>query len=294
MRPIKITQSITPRENENLNKYLQEIGKEKLITLEKEVELAQKIKKGDQEALEKLVRANLRFVVSVAKMFQRRGLPLQDLINEGNLGLIRAAKSFDETRGFKFISWAVWWIRQAILQALAEQTRIVRIPLNRFGAKVKVAKALNRLEQKFERKPTDEEIAEALNMLPRDVTQAIKHNSKDLSLDFDEKEGDLQNTGDVYDRWEDKDASKPDKRLIANGLRTEIERSMHKLLSAREKDVLRRCYGLNEKRHSESLNDIADDLGLSRERVRQIRDKATLKIGRSGASKLLKEYLDSI
>lgn len=285
MRQLKITKSITNRESASLDKYLQEIGKEELITVEEEVELAQRIRKGDREALEKLTRANLRFVVSVAKQYQNQGLSLPDLINEGNLGLIRAAEKFDETRGFKFISYAVWWIRQSILQALAEQSRIVRLPLNQVGALNKINKALSKFEQEYERTPTPEELAEILDLPKEKVMDTLRVSGRHVSMDAPFVEGEDNSLVDVI---ENPDSPVADGKLINESLKKEIERSLA-TLTERERDIVRYFFGLGcpEK----TLEEIGDEFGLTRERVRQIKEKAIRRLRHTSRSKLLKQYL---
>ncbi|HNV95928.1 MAG TPA: sigma-70 family RNA polymerase sigma factor [Bacteroidales bacterium] len=285
MRQLKITKSITNRESASLDKYLQEIGKEELITVEEEVELAQRIRKGDREALEKLTRANLRFVVSVAKQYQNQGLSLPDLINEGNLGLIRAAEKFDETRGFKFISYAVWWIRQSILQALAEQSRIVRLPLNQVGALNKINKALSKFEQEFERTPTPDELAEILDLPKEKVMDTLRVSGRHVSMDAPFVEGEDNSLVDVI---ENPDSPIADGKLINESLKKEIERSLA-TLTERERDIVRYFFGLGcpEK----TLEEIGEEFGLTRERVRQIKEKAIRRLRHTSRSKLLKQYL---
>lgn len=286
MRQLKITKSITNRESASLDKYLQEIGKEELITVEEEVELAQRIKKGDQEALEKLTRANLRFVVSVAKQYQNQGLSLPDLINEGNLGLIKAAKRFDETRGFKFISYAVWWIRQAILQALAEQARIVKLPLNKIGSINKVNRAFTELEQKFEREPSIEELSEVLELAPDDIKEALKSSNRHISMDAPISQ-DEEST--MYDVLLSNESPSPDRGLLNDSLRKEIERALA-TLTPREASIIRLYFGLNGK-HPHTLEEIGEELDLTRERVRQIKEKAIKRLKQATRSKVLKSYL---
>lgn len=285
MRQLKITKSITNRESASLDKYLQEIGKEELITVEEEVELAQRIRKGDREALEKLTRANLRFVVSVAKQYQNQGLSLPDLINEGNLGLIRAAEKFDETRGFKFISYAVWWIRQSILQALAEQSRIVRLPLNQVGALNKINKALAKFEQEFERTPTPEELADILELPKEKVMDTLRVSGRHVSMDAPFVEGEDNSLVDVL---ENQDSPIADGKLINESLKKEIERSLA-TLTERERDIIRYFFGLGcpEK----TLEEIGEEFGLTRERVRQIKEKAIRRLRHTSRSRLLKQYL---
>jgi len=285
MRQLKITKSITNRESASLDKYLQEIGKEELITVEEEVELAQRIRKGDKEALEKLTRANLRFVVSVAKQYQNQGLSLPDLINEGNLGLIRAAEKFDETRGFKFISYAVWWIRQSILQALAEQSRIVRLPLNQVGTLNKINKALARFEQEHERTPTPEELAEILDLPKEKVMDTLRVAGKHVSVDATITEGEDTCLIDVI---ENHDSPVADSRLINESLKKEIERALA-TLTDKERDILRYFFGLGVP--EKTLEEIGEQFGLTRERVRQIKEKAIRRLRHTSRSKLLKQYL---
>jgi len=287
MRQLKITKSITNRESQSLEKYLQEIGKVDLLTPEEEVELAKRIKEGDKEALEKLTKANLRFVVSVAKQYQNQGLSLSDLINEGNLGLIKAAQRFDETRGFKFISYAVWWIRQSILQALAEQSRIVRLPLNKVGSLNKINRAFAALEQEFEREPTTEEIAEMLELPVEEIETTMGVASRHVSVDAPFIDGEDNSLLDVLENTNTPDT---DKQLeYSESLRREIERSLS-TLTKRQKDVLMLYFGIGME-HPVSLEDIGDILGLTRERVRQIKDKAIAKLRDTQRSKLLKHFL---
>ena len=286
MRQLKITKSITNRESASFEKYLQEIGKEELITAQMEVELARKIRAGDQRALEKLVRANLRFVVSVAKQYQSQGLSLPDLINEGNLGLIKAAKRFDETRGFKFISYAVWWIRQSIMQALAEQARIVRLPLNQIGAANKVKKAFSNLEQKFEREPTAEELASELEIVTDRIAYTMKMPGRHVSMDAPFVPGE-DNT--LLDVLTNPDAPYADSTLMAESLHTEINRSLE-TLPEREKDVIKLFYGIGVE-HGLSLEEIGEKFDLTRERVRQLKEKAIKTLRQNSKSKLLKAYL---
>jgi len=285
MRQLKITKSITNRESASLDKYLQEIGKEELISVEEEVELAQRIKKGDRDALEKLTRANLRFVVSVAKQYQNQGLSLPDLINEGNLGLIKAAEKFDETRGFKFISYAVWWIRQSILQALAEQSRIVRLPLNQVGSLNKINKAFSKFEQENERKPSPEELAESLE-LPRDkVADTLKVSGRHISMDAPFIEGEDNSLLDVL---QNNDSPKADKLLLNESLIKEIDRSLS-TLTERERDIIKLFFGIGIMEMT--LEEIGEKFGLTRERVRQIKEKAIRRLRHTSRSKLLKTYL---
>ncbi|MEZ5009985.1 MAG: RNA polymerase sigma factor RpoD/SigA [Chitinophagales bacterium] len=287
MRQLKITKSITNRESQSLEKYLQEIGKVDLLTPEEEVDLAQRIKQGDQIALEKLTKANLRFVVSVAKQYQNQGLSLSDLINEGNLGLIKAAQRFDETRGFKFISYAVWWIRQSILQALAEQSRIVRLPLNKVGSLNKINKAFSALEQEFEREPTADELAEVLEINREEVETTMGVASRHVSVDAPFQEGESNSLLDVL---ENNNIAKTDSDLeYKQSLRTEIERSLS-TLTERQRDVIKYYFGIGVQ-HAMSLEDIGEKFGLTRERVRQIKDKAINKLRATSRSKLLKNYL---
>ena len=286
MRQLKITKQVTNRETASLDKYLQEIGKVELITAEEEVELAQKIKAGDQIALEKLTKANLRFVVSVAKQYQNQGLTLPDLINEGNLGLIKAAQRFDETRGFKFISYAVWWIRQSILQALAEQSRIVRLPLNKIGSINKINKAYASLEQAHERPPSAEEIAGKLEMSEMDVKESMRNSGRHVSMDAPLVEGEDSN---LYDVLNSSDSPNPDDDLMVDSLRTEIERSLT-TLTPREGDVIRLYFGLNGQ-HPLTLEEIGEKFDLTRERVRQIKEKAIRRLKHTSRSTILKTYL---
>jgi RNA polymerase primary sigma factor len=287
MRQLKITKQVTNRENASLDKYLQEIGRVELITADEEVELARKIRQGNEAALDKLVKSNLRFVVSVAKQYQNQGLSLPDLINEGNLGLIKAAQRFDETRGFKFISYAVWWIRQSILQALAEQSRIVRLPLNKIGAINKINKAYAKLEQQLEREPTAAEVAVIMDLLPQEVFETLKNNGKHISMDAPLSVND--EGGSMYDVMEEKDSLRPDKELLDDSLRQEIERSLS-TLTPREADVVRLYFGLTGKQPL-TLEEIGDKFDLTRERVRQIKEKAVRRLKHTSRSKLLKSYL---
>lgn len=287
MRQLKIAKQVTNRETASLDKYLQEIGRVDLITAQEEVELAQRIKAGDMAALERLVKANLRFVVSVSKQYQNQGLTLPDLINEGNLGLIKAAQRFDETRGFKFISYAVWWIRQSILQALAEQSRIVRLPLNKIGSINKINKTFSVLEQKYGRPPTVEEIAEELDVTIKEVKQSIANGGKHVSMDA--PLGDEEGSSSMYDVLINDDNPRPDKELMMESLRKEIERSLS-TLTMREADVLRLYFGLG-KNHQHTLEEIGEKFDLTRERVRQIKEKAVRRLKHTSRSKLLKSYL---
>ncbi|MEM1337247.1 MAG: sigma-70 family RNA polymerase sigma factor [Bacteroidota bacterium] len=286
MRQLKITKQVTNRETASLDKYLQEIGKVDLITADEEVELAQRIKAGDQAALEKLTKANLRFVVSVAKQYQNQGLTLPDLINEGNLGLIKAAQRFDETRGFKFISYAVWWIRQSILQALAEQSRIVRLPLNKIGSINKINKTFAFLEQAHERVPSAEEIAKELDMTVEDVKQSLKNSGRHVSMDAPLIDGEDSN---LYDVLKSGESPNPDRELLHESLRTEIERALE-TLTPREADVIRLYFGLAGQ-HSMTLEEIGETFDLTRERVRQIKEKAIRRLKHTSRSKILKTYL---
>ena len=285
MRQLKITKSITNRESASLDKYLQEIGKEELITVEEEVELAQRIRKGDQEALEKLTKANLRFVVSVAKQYQNQGLSLPDLINEGNLGLIKAAEKFDETRGFKFISYAVWWIRQSILQALAEQSRIVRLPLNQVGSLNKINKAFGRFEQENERTPSPEELADMLNLPKEKVSDTLRVSGRHVSVDAPFADGEDNNLLDVL---VNADSPNADRGLINESLATEVDRALD-TLTDREKDIIKSFFGIGCSEMT--LEEIGEKFGLTRERVRQIQEKAIRRLRHSSRSKLLKSYL---
>ena len=286
MRQLKITKQVTNRETASLDKYLQEIGRVDLITADEEVELAQRIKAGDVAALEKLTKANLRFVVSVAKQYQNQGLTLPDLINEGNLGLIKAAQRFDETRGFKFISYAVWWIRQSILQALAEQSRIVRLPLNKIGSINKINKMYAYLEQANERVPSAEEIARELDMSVNDVKESMKNAGRHISMDAPLVEGEYSN---LYDVIRSNESPNPDKSLILDSLRTEIERALE-TLTPREADVVRLYFGLGDQ-HAMTLEEIGETFDLTRERVRQIKEKAIRRLKHTSRSKILKTYL---
>ncbi len=286
MRQLKITKQVTNRETASLDKYLQEIGRVDLITADEEVELAQRIKAGDQLALEKLTKANLRFVVSVSKQYQNQGLTLPDLINEGNLGLIKAAQRFDETRGFKFISYAVWWIRQSILQALAEQSRIVRLPLNKIGSINKINKTFAFLEQAHERMPSAEEIAKELDMTVSDVKQSLKNSGRHVSMDAPLIAGENSN---LYDVLRSGESPNPDRELLVESLRTEIERALD-TLTPREADVIRLYFGLAEQQ-AMTLEEIGETFELTRERVRQIKEKAIRRLKHTSRSKILKTYL---
>ncbi|MDD2419568.1 MAG: RNA polymerase sigma factor RpoD/SigA [Bacteroidales bacterium] len=285
MRQLKITKSITNRESASLDKYLQEIGREELITVEDEVELAQRIRKGDQEALEKMTRANLRFVVSVAKQYQNQGLSLPDLINEGNLGLIKAAEKFDETRGFKFISYAVWWIRQSILQALAEQSRIVRLPLNQVGSLNKINKALSKFEQENERMPSPEELSEILDIPKEKISDTLRVSGRHVSVDAPFVDGEDNNLLDVL---VNSDSPNADRGLVNESLNKEIERALS-TLTERERDIVKYFFGIGT--GEMTLEEIGEHFGLTRERVRQIKEKAIRRLRHSARSKLLKSYL---
>jgi RNA polymerase primary sigma factor len=287
MRQLKITKSITNRESQSLDKYLQDIGKEELITAEEEVILAQKIRAGDQRSLEKLTRANLRFVVSVAKQYQNQGLTLPDLINEGNLGLIKAAQKFDETRGFKFISYAVWWIRQSILQALAEQARIVRLPLNQVGSLNKINKAFSRLEQEFERQPSAEELAEALEVPEDKIKESLSVSGRHVSMDAPLSSA--EDGGTLMDVMANPDSPKADHALMAESLQKEIERSLS-TLTDKEREIIRLFFGIGMN-HGLTLEEIGAKFNLTRERVRQIKEKAIRRLRHTSRNKLLKAYL---
>ena len=286
MRQLKITKQVTNRETASLDKYLQEIGKVDLISADEEVELAQRIKAGDKIALERLTKANLRFVVSVAKQYQNQGLTLPDLINEGDMGLIKAAQRFDETRGFKFISYAVWWIRQSILQALAEQSRIVRLPLNKIGSINKINKTYAYLEQTHERVPSAEEIAKELDMSVNDVKESMKNSGRHISMDAPLVEGEDSN---LYDVLRSGESPNPDKELMHESLKTEIERALE-TLTPREADVIRLYFGLGEN-YPMTLEEIGETFELTRERVRQIKEKAIRRLKHTSRSKILKTYL---
>ena len=285
MRQLKITKSITNRESASLDKYLQEIGREDLISVEEEVELAGRIRNGDQKALEKLTRANLRFVVSVAKQYQNQGLSLPDLINEGNLGLIKAAEKFDETRGFKFISYAVWWIRQSILQALAEQSRIVRLPLNQVGSLNKITKAYSRFEQEFERKPSAEELAERVDLPVDKIADTLKMSGRQISVDAPFVEGEDNSLLDVMPN---DDSPNADRGLINESLSKEIDRALA-TLTPREADIIRKFFGIGMP--EKTLEEIGEELHLTRERVRQIKEKAIKRLRANQRSRVLKTYL---
>ncbi|MDO7172931.1 RNA polymerase sigma factor RpoD/SigA [Mariniflexile sp. AS56] len=286
MRQLKITKQVTNRESKSLDKYLQDISKIPLITAEEEVELAQRIRQGDQVALDKLTTSNLRFVVSVSKQYQNQGLTLPDLINEGNAGLVKAAKRFDETRGFKFISYAVWWIRQAILQALAEQSRIVRLPLNKIGSINKINKAYSFLEQTHERPPSAEEIANTLELTISDVKQSMKISSRHVSMDAPLKDGE---TSTLYDVVNSNESPRPDMDLMKDSLNLEINRALN-TLSDKEAEVIRNYYGISNNQPM-SLEEIGEAFGLTRERVRQIKEKGIRRLRHTSKSKVLKTYL---
>jgi len=286
MRQLKIVKQITNRENQSLDKYLSEIAKVELITAEQEVELAKRIREGDQIALEKLAKANLRFVVSVAKQYQNNGMSLGDLINEGNVGLIKAASRFDETRGFKFISYAVWWIRQSIMQALAEQSRIVRLPLNRVGSLNKISRAFSELEQKYEREPSTEELAKVLDMSPEEIENNQRISGRSISMNAPFVQGEENSLLDVL---ENDSEETPDQGLMNSSLQKEIARSLS-TLTERESEVIASYFGLNGSQ-SMTLEEIGDKFQLTRERVRQIKEKATRKLRNGYRSKLLKSYL---
>jgi len=286
MRQLKITKQVTNRDTPSLDKYLQEIGRVDLISPEEEVVLARRIRAGETEALRKLVKANLRFVVSVAKQYQNQGITLPDLINEGNLGLMKAAQRFDETRGFKFISYAVWWIRQAILQALAEQSRIVRLPVNKIGSINRINRAFAKLEQHYEREPSSQEIADLLEMVPEDVKDALKTNGRTISMDAPISNEEDNN---MYDVLQSSETPSPDKNLINESLAYEIERALN-TLSTRESKVLKLYFGLGLK-HPYTLEEIGEELNLTRERVRQIKEKAIKRIQFTTRSRILKTYL---
>ena len=285
MRQLKITKSITNRESASLDKYLQEIGHEELISIEEDVELAQRIKKGDKEALERLTKANLRFVVSVAKQYQNQGLSLPDLINEGNLGLIKAAEKFDETRGFKFISYAVWWIRQSILQAIAEQSRIVRLPLNQVGSVNRINRILNKFEQENERRPSVDEIADKVDLPEEKIVDAMKAPSKHISVDAPFIEGEDNSLLDVLPNA---DSPMADNELVMESLRAEISSALN-VLNERERNIIEAFFGINQPEMT--LEEIGDKYGLTRERVRQIKEKAIRRLRHNTKNKMLKSYL---
>ncbi len=285
MRQLKITKSITNRESDSLDKYLQEIGHEDLVSVEEEVELAQRIKKGDREALDKLTKANLRFVVSVAKQYQNQGLSLPDLINEGNLGLIKAAEKFDETRGFKFISYAVWWIRQSILQAIAEQSRIVRLPLNQVGSVNKINRVLNKFEQENERRPSVDEIAEKVDIPHDKIEEAMKISNRHVSVDAPFSDGDDNSLLDILPN---NDSPTADENLVLESLHEEINRALQ-TLNERERSIIEAFFGINQSEMT--LEEIGAKYGLTRERVRQIKEKAIRRLRHNTKNKLLKSYL---
>jgi RNA polymerase primary sigma factor len=286
MRQLKIIKQVTNRETPSLDKYLLEIGKIDLISAEEEVDLAKRIHKGDLNARDRLINANLRFVVSVSKQYQHQGLSLPDMINEGNLGLIKAAERFDETRGFKFISYAVWWIRQSIMQALAEQSRIVRLPINRIGHINKMKKIFTILEQEYEREPTTLEISQALELAPADVKKAIKNSGRYISMDAPLSDDD---GGNMYDVFLSEDTSSPDKELLTDSLCKEIERSLS-TLTRREAEVIRLYFGLNGK-HSHTLEEIGEEFNITRERIRQIKEKGIKRLKHTSKSRVLKTYM---
>lgn len=286
MRQLKISKQITNRESQSLDKYLQEIGRVDLITAEVEVELAKRIREGDQVALEKLTKANLRFVVSVAKQYQNNGLTLGDLINEGNLGLIKAAKRFDEKRGFKFISYAVWWIRQSIMQALAEQSRIVRLPLNRVGSLSRISKTFSDLEQKFQREPSTEEVADVIGVTPEEVLADLKVSGRHVSMDAPFAQGE---DGSLLDVLSDVNEANPEKNLMADSLMQDVQRALT-TLTMREADVVSLYFGLNNNT-SMTLEEIGEKFNLTRERVRQIKEKATRRLRHTSRSSTLRSHL---
>jgi len=288
MRQLKIVKQVTNRETASLDKYLQEISREDMISADEEVQLAIKIRQGDKKALERLTRANLRFVVSVSKQYQNQGLTLPDLINEGNIGLIKAAERFDETRGFKFISYAVWWIRQSILQALAEQARIVRLPLNKIGVINKINRAYSELEQKYERPPSDDELAEVLECSSEDVRQSMANIGRHISMDASLVEGD-DSSSNMYDLLPNDSLPSPESELTKESLRNDIERSL-KTLTSREGDVVRMYFGLSG-RYPLTLEEIGEKFDLTRERVRQIKEKAIRRLKHTSRSRMLKTYL---
>jgi RNA polymerase primary sigma factor len=288
MRQLKITKQVTNRDSIAIDKYLHEISKYDLITLDEEIELSEKIKQGDDDALNKLVRANLRFVVSVAKQYQNQGMNLSDLISEGNLGLIKAAERFDASRGFKFISYAVWWIRQSILQALAEHSRIVRLPLNKQSSMNKINRAFYELEQKFEREPQIEEIAESLSISPEDVKRSLLNVNRVVSMDTPLKSSEDESNS-LYDVIENKKIPKPDKKLMDDSLKREIERVLD-TLNPREAEILKMYYGLLDQKQK-TLEEISQYIGLTKERIRQIKERAIQKLKSSSRNKLLKKYL---
>jgi RNA polymerase primary sigma factor len=288
MRQLKITNQITQRDNQSLEKYLQEIGKEKLLTPEQEVELATQIKQGNADALEHLVKANLRFVVSVAKQYQNQGLPLSDLINEGNLGLIKSAEKFDETKGFKFISYAVWWIRQSIMQAIVEQARIVRLPLNKVGSFNKIMQTMQMFEQEFQREPTNDELEDILKINKKEIEElmngAMKHVSMDAPLGTDEEDG-----GTLYDVIHDDDVSGTEKRIVDESLKNEIKKAM-RILPSRDAEIISYYYGLKGEGYM-TLEEIGSIFDLTRERVRQIKERSIRRLKKATNSVVLKTYL---
>ena len=286
MRQLKITKSITNRESAALDKYLQEIGREDLLSTEEEIELAQRIKKGDRKALDKLTKANLRFVVSVAKQYQNQGLSLPDLINEGNLGLIKAAEKFDETRGFKFISYAVWWIRQSILQAIAEQSRIVRLPLNQVGSLNKINHEINRFEQEHHRRPSITELSDATNIDEEKIGQSMMADGHHVSIDAPFQDGEDNTMLDVMPSGDD---SRTDRQVDHESMAQELNTVLNKVLKDREITIIKECFGIGC--HEKGLEEIGDQLGLTRERVRQIREKSIAKLRDSGNAKILMKYL---
>jgi RNA polymerase primary sigma factor len=287
MRQLQIIKQVTNRENSSLDKYLHEIGKVEMISAEEEVDLAQRIHNGDLDARDSLINANLRFVVSVSKQYQNKGMSLPDMINEGNLGLIKAAERFDETRGFKFISYAVWWIRQSILQALAEKARIVRLPLNRFSHINKIKRTITVLEQKYEREPTIIEITQALELTPADITEAMKNAGQYISFDAPLAQDEESN---LYDVLSSEDTSSPDNELLTNSLREEIERVVN-TLTHREADIIRLAFGLNDKR-VHTLGEIGEKYGLTKERIRQIKEKSIKRLKHISKSRVLRTYLN--
>jgi RNA polymerase primary sigma factor len=287
MRQLQIIKQVTNRENSSLDKYLHEIGKVEMISAEEEVDLAQRIHNGDLDARDSLINANLRFVVSVSKQYQNKGMSLPDMINEGNLGLIKAAERFDETRGFKFISYAVWWIRQSILQALAEKARIVRLPLNRFSHINKIKRTITVLEQKYEREPTIVEITQALELTPADITEAIKNAGQYISFDAPLAQDEESN---LYDVLSSEDTASPDNELLTNSLREEIERVIN-TLTHREADIIRLAFGLNDKR-VHTLGEIGEKYGLTKERIRQIKEKSIKRLKHISKSRVLRTYLN--
>jgi RNA polymerase primary sigma factor len=287
MRQLQIIKQVTNRENSSLDKYLHEIGKVEMISAEEEVDLAQRIHNGDLDARDSLINANLRFVVSVSKQYQNKGMSLPDMINEGNLGLIKAAERFDETRGFKFISYAVWWIRQSILQALAEKARIVRLPLNRFSHINKIKRTITVLEQKYEREPTIIEITQALELTPADITEAMKNAGQHISFDAPLAQDEESN---LYDVLSSEDTASPDNELLTNSLREEIERVVN-TLTHREADIIRLAFGLNDKR-VHTLGEIGEKYGLTKERIRQIKEKSIKRLKHISKSRVLRTYLN--